>query len=174
MSSEQLKYNGIPEGMLIEGTESAGEKKVLAAVVKHGINFSRGKIKDATSISLQIDAQRPVFVDYLAYVVFGRIVRLSIQCPEDKKEICVSVKFAHELGEYINGKVAKSRNGIEQINFTKEEGRAITQKAFETINADHLFDQLGEAELDMVRRFGSMIIPENPKPGEKPSTWRLE
>jgi hypothetical protein len=174
MSSEQLKYNGIPQGMLIEGTESAEAKKALAAIVKHGMNFSREKIKDATSISLQIDAQRPVFVDYLAYVVFGRIVRLSTQCPEDKKEVCVSVKFAHGLGEYINGKVAKSRNGFKQVDFTQEGGRVIIQQAFETINADHLFDQLGEQEIDMVRRFGSMIIPENPKPGEKPSTWRLE
>jgi len=175
MSPERNNYNGIPKGMLIESTQSAEVKKALADIVKYGMSFSRGKIQDASSISLQVAAQRPVFTDYLAYVIFGRIVRLSTQCPEEKKEVCVSVKFAHQLGEQINAQVAASKkDGFKGVDFTQEKGRAIVQEAFELVNADALFNQLGEQEIDMVRRFGSLIIPENPRAEQRPSQWRLE
>ncbi|HJX59438.1 hypothetical protein A2V61_02440 [Candidatus Woesebacteria bacterium RBG_19FT_COMBO_47_8] len=175
MSPERTNYNGIPTGIVIEKAESPERQKILAEIVKYGMGFSRGKIQDASSISLQVAAQRPVFLDYLSYIIFGRIVRLSTQCPEEKKEVCISVKFAHELGEYINLQVTKSRkNGLKSVDFTQEEGRVIVQKSFEHINADAIFAQLSESEMSLVRRFGSTIIPDNPKAEQRPSEFRLE
>lgn len=175
MSPERTNYNGIPAGIVIERTGSAEEQRSVVDIVMFGMRFSEWKIKDASSISLQVAAQRPAVSEYLPYIIFGRIVRLSTQCPEEKKEVCVSVKFAHELGEYINRQVAASRkSGLKGVDFTQEQGRALIQKAFESINADGLSGQLSEGEISTVRRFGSLIIPENPRAEQGPSQFRLE
>ena len=60
------------------------------------------------------------------------------------------------------------------MDFTQEEGRVIVQKSFEHINADAIFAQLSESEMSLVRRFGSTIIPDNPKAEQRPSEFRLE
>lgn len=175
MSSERINYSGIPAGMLIENGQSAELQKSMAEIVKYGMSFSRGKVMDATAVSLQVAGQRPIFVDYLSYVVFGRIVRLASQCPDAKKDVCVSVKFAQELGDIINKKMTSSRKNVfKEVDFTREEGRAIIEKAFNSINVDALFTQLNEMEINNVRRMGSIIIPENPRLEQKPSEFRLE
>ena len=182
--SPEVNYRGIPVGMFIETAEADEEQRGLEEIVTYGMGFSRGKVMDATSVSLQVAGQRAVFVDYLSYVVFGRIVRLSSQCPEEKKEVCISVKFAQELGGVINQNMATDKKSPffayshyqfrKDVDFTQEEGRAIIEKAFNLINVDALFTQLSEMEINQIRRMGSIVIPENPKLEQKPSDFILE
>jgi len=175
MSPERTNYSRIPAGMRIEIQEDPELQKSLTGIVRYGMEFSRGKVMDSTSISTQVAGQREVFINYLSYVVFGRIVDLSSRCPEDKKEVCVSVKFAQELGEIINQRMAVAKKNLfKGVDFTQEEGRAITGRAFKAIHVETWFLQLNELERNQVRKFGSTIIPENPPLEQKPSQFRLE
>jgi hypothetical protein len=81
------------------------------------------------------------------------------------------------MGLYINEKLQKSGNETyKDMDFTKIETNRLIKEGLNMMNVDKWLDKLHENnKIDAIRRLGSQIVPDNPKPVVKQySNFRLD
>ena len=145
----------------------------LKKLATYGMEFAKKRIAQNDLAAPAVAIRGKVFEKYLAYIVFGRIVRLSAEALEKGLTHVSSVRLMEELGVSINQKLAKSdKPDLKGIDFSAPQMLGVMKRSFDTITADvdSLFTQLAGGDIEAIRRFGSLVVPDNPKTEQKSAT----
>lgn len=136
-----------------------------------GLEFAGKKIYTAIAAS-----RGTAFNIYLSYVIFGRIVKLSAEALRNEQSHANSVRLMEELGTFVNEKLlAESATAeLKGIDFSDPKMIDTMKQSFNTIDFDNLFEQLGGDDIGMIRRLGSVIVPENPKQERRLSEYPFD
>lgn len=164
-----------PETNYNKTGETLFDEDSLKKLACYGMEFAKKKMAQNTAVAPAIAGRSKALEKYLAYIVFGRIVRLSAAARQSGVLHADSVKLMEEMGKSINEKVAKNgTNELKGTDFTDPKMIGVLGKGFDTVEVDDLFTQLSGSDIDVVRRLGSVIVAENPKPDPKSSTFVLD
>ena len=147
----------------------------LKKLACYSMEFAKKRIAENSLATSAVATHDKVFKRYLAYIVFGRIVKRAAEALNAGVLHASSVRLFEQLGLSINQKLAKSgRIELQGIDFSDHQMIDTMRQSFDTVNVDDLRALLAEPDIATIRTLGPVMVPDNPKAEQKISTFPLE